>query len=109
MDKPLEKDWKIFRKRVPQWRERYLEEQNLRIAALFVDEKKTPTDRFWEAEKETKAVARILVKCLDGHSRSNMEMHLLLMLRHRMIGNEDLAEFSGELKERILRAIEGLS
>ena len=106
MDKPLESDWKIFRKRVPEWLERYLEEQNKRIAAMLADDKKTPTERFWDTEKEMKAVARILVNCLDGHTRSKMEMSLCLMVRHNMIGSEDLEEFSGELRERILRVVE---
>jgi len=83
MDKPLESDWKIFRKCVPEWRERYLEEQNQRIAAMLGDGQGTPAENFWAAEKEMKSVARILVNCLDGHSRSNMEMHLLLMYRHK--------------------------
>jgi len=106
MGKPLESDWKTFRKRVPKWRERYLAEQNKRLAALLAEGTNTPTERFWNAEKEMKAVAWILVKCLDGHSRSKMEMHLLLMFRHKMIGEEDLEEFSGELRERILRVVE---
>ena len=106
MNKPSESDWKTFRKRVPEWRERYLEEQNKRIAAMLVDEKKTPTERFWDTEKEMKAVARILVNCLDGHSRSKIEMYLCLMFRHKMIGKEDLEEFSGELRERIMRVSE---
>ena len=109
MDKPLESDWKTFRKRVPEWRERYLEEQNKRIAAMLVGGKKTPTERFWDTEKEMKAVARILVNCLDGHSRSKMEMHLCLMVRHKMIGKEDLEEFSGKLREQILRVVEAFS
>ncbi len=109
MGNPLESDWKIFRKRVPEWRERYLEEQNQRIAALLVDGKKTPTERFWDTEEEMKSVARILINCLDGHSRSKMEMHLLLMYRHQMIGEEDLEDFSGELKDRILRMVEAFS
>jgi hypothetical protein len=106
MGRPLESDWKTFRKRVPEWRERYLEEQNKRNAAMLVGGKKTPTERFWDTEKEMKAVTRILVNCLDGHSRSKMEMHLCLMVRHNMIGGEDLEEFSGKLKERILRVSE---
>jgi len=109
MDKPLESDWKTFRKRVPEWRERYLEEQNKRIAAMLVDGMKTPTERFWDTEKEMKTVGRILVDCLDGHSRSKMEMFLYLMVRHGMIGKEDLKEFSGELRERILRVAEAFS
>jgi hypothetical protein len=70
---------------------------------------KTPTERFWDTEKEMKAVARILVNCLDGHSRSKMEMHLCLMYRHKMIGKEDLEEFSGEFRDQILRVVEAFS
>jgi hypothetical protein len=103
MNKPLESDWKTFRKRVQEWRERYLAGQNQQIAALFADGEKTPTEQFWEAEKKIQTVARILVDCLDGHSRSKMEMYLSLMYRHKIIGADDLEEFSGEIKERILR------
>jgi hypothetical protein len=109
MDKLLESDWKTFRKLVPEWRERYLEVQNQRLAAMLVEGTNTPTERFWNAEKEMKAVARILVTCLDGHSRSNMEMHLLLMYRHKMIGNKDLEDFSGDFRESLMRVIEGFS
>jgi hypothetical protein len=31
-----------------------------------------------------------------------MEMYLCLMYRHKIIGADDLEEFSGEMKERIL-------
>lgn len=102
MNKPLESDWKTFRKRVPEWRERYLAGQNQQIADLLSTGQKTPTDQFWEAEKRINAVARILVDCLDGHTRSKMEMYLYLMYRHKMIGADDLEEFSGGIKERIL-------
>jgi hypothetical protein len=109
MDKPLESDWKTFRKRVPEWRERYLARQNQQIAALFTDGEKTPTEQFWEAEKKINAVAQILVDCLDGHTLSKMEMFLCLMYRHKMIGAEDLEEFSGGIKERILLMVGAIS
>ena len=43
MDKPLESDWKTFRKQVPQWRERYLEQQNRQIAAILAAPQESPT------------------------------------------------------------------
>jgi hypothetical protein len=46
--------------------------------------------------------ARILVECLDGHSRSKMEWSLLLMYRHGLIKDADLEEFSEPLRGRIL-------
>ena len=56
--KPKESDWKTFRNRVPEWRERYLRKKNKEIIRILTDENKTPTEQFWEAkekmEKETK-------------------------------------------------------
>lgn len=41
MEKPLESDWKTSRKRVPEWRERYLIEQNKQIIGILTDARKT--------------------------------------------------------------------
>jgi hypothetical protein len=101
-NKPLESDWKMFRKRVPEWRERYLAEQNREIIGILSEEGKTPTERFWDAEERMKKETRILFDCLDGHSRSKMEGYLLLMRRHGLIREDDLEEFSEALRERIL-------
>lgn len=99
--KPLESDWKTFKKRVPQWRERVLEKKNGEIIGILSDESKTPTERFWDAKNRMKEVAKILVDCLDGHSRSKMEWYLLLMNRHGLIQDTDLKEFSEPLRELI--------
>jgi hypothetical protein len=36
-------------------------------------------------------------------------MYLCLMYRHKMIGADDLEEFSGEIKERILLMVGAIS
>lgn len=100
--KPLESDWKTFRKHVPEWRERYLAEKNPEIVAVLSDESKTPTERFWDAHERMKEEARTLVECLDGHSRSKMEWYLSLMHRHGLIRDGDLEVFSEGLREHIL-------
>jgi hypothetical protein len=41
---------------------------------------------------------KILRDCLDGYSKSNMDMHILLMLRHGLMKEEDLEPFSDELR-----------
>jgi hypothetical protein len=98
--KPHESDWKTFRKRVPEWRERYLENRNREIAAILTNSGKTPTEQFWEAEKRIDEEAQLLVDLLDGHSRSKMFWYLMRMLGHGFIGHGDLEEFSEELRER---------
>ncbi len=75
-NKPLESDWKIFQKRVPEWRERYLLRRDKEIVGILSDQSKTATKRFWNAKKRIREEARILVDCLDGHSRSKMEWYL---------------------------------
>ncbi len=101
-EKPLESDWKTFRKRVPQWRERSLSRKNREIVAVLTDETRTPTEQFWDAKEKMKAEARILITCLDGHSRSKMSCYLSLMYRYGLVEASDLEEFSDELREWIL-------
>jgi hypothetical protein len=100
--KPLESDWKTFRKRVPEWRERYLMKRNQEIKGILTDERRTPTEQFWDAKDKMQKEARVLVDCLDGHSRSKMRWYLFLMHRHGLIEDADLQEFSDELREQIL-------
>ncbi len=50
-----ESDWKTFRSIVPELRERYLTEKNKEIVAIFMDEGRTPTERFWDAKKRIEA------------------------------------------------------
>jgi hypothetical protein len=96
---PKESDWKIFRKRVPEWRERYLARKNREIMDILDHGGATPTDRFWAAEHRIRSEAKILYKCLDGHSRSKMLSYLLLMYGHQLIAEADVAEFSEELRD----------
>ncbi len=101
-----ESDWKIFRKRVPEWRERYLQTKNKEIIGILSDKNKTPTEQFWDTKKKMDEEARILVDCLDGHSRSKMDWYLLLMYRYGLINNDDLKEFSKELRENLSKESE---
>jgi len=100
----VESDWKHFRKRVPEWRERYLSMKNKEIIATLSDEAISPTEQFWEAKKKMDREARVLTDCLDDHSRTSMDMYLILMHRHGLIKDEDLAGFSETLREDVLSA-----
>ncbi len=48
--------------------------------------------------------ARTLTDCLDGHSRSAMDMFLVLMHRHGFITDSDLDLYSRELREHVVTA-----
>lgn len=42
-----ERDWKIFRKKIPNWQERYMERLEMEYIALLQNEKSAST-KFWE-------------------------------------------------------------
>lgn len=94
-----EADWKKFRAMVPDLRERYLSACNARLLTLLTNPQKTPTERFWETFEEMDREAKILQRCLDGHSRSSMWRYLALMIRCGMLKREDAAIFSPELQQ----------
>jgi len=78
--------------------------KNKDIIGVLTDKNKTPTEQFWDAKEKMEKEARILVDCLDGHSRSKMHWYLFLMHRHGLIQDTDLEEFSEELREQLLTA-----
>jgi hypothetical protein len=111
---PKESDWKRYRGMVADLRERYLKEKNQELADMLTSSDKTPTERFWDSLERMKIVPRhfadmtesrrdigperILQDCLDPHSRSNMFMSMMFMLRYGMLKEEDLEGFSEELQ-----------
>ena len=48
-----ERDWKIFRKNIPEWQERYMERLTTEYITLLQSEK-TASGKFWELEKRIK-------------------------------------------------------
>ncbi|MCB1090172.1 MAG: hypothetical protein KDL87_01480 [Verrucomicrobiae bacterium] len=93
-----ESDWKRFRAKVPEWRERYLERKNRELAAVFTDKNRTPTDQFWEVEERVNKEAKTLRRCLDGHRRSGMVDSMASMMRCGMLTDADLVDFSEDLR-----------
>jgi hypothetical protein len=101
----MEADWRKFRDMVPTLRERYLAEQNARIAGILADSGKNETERFWDAFEMMEKEAKVLQRCLDGHSRSKMWLFMISMLRVGMLKKEDLSQFSDELQRQLAHAI----
>jgi hypothetical protein len=97
----MESDWKKFRAIVPMLRERFIAERNTLIAAMLADPKKTETERFWDALEKMEKEAKTLRRCLDGHTRSNMWLHMMSMRAAGMLKKADLADFSEELQKQV--------
>lgn len=96
-----EADWKVFKGLIPGLRERYLRKRNEALIALLSAPGKTETERFWDTEEGIRRQAKILRDCLDHHSRSQAYFSMLLMKRHGMLEESDLASISDELREKL--------
>ena len=97
----MESDWKKFSAMIPMLRERYLATVNAKSATLLSDPRRNETERFWDATELMEKEARVLRRCLDGHSRSKMEIYMIEMAAHGMLKEEDFAGFSEELRGRV--------
>jgi hypothetical protein len=91
---------------VPKLRERYLTECNARIAALLTRPDKNETERFWDAMEVMEKEAKVLGRCLDGHSRSKMWLFMLSMIGAGMLKKEDMAVFSEDLQKEVSSVFE---
>lgn len=95
-----ESDWKLYRKLIAGWQEKYIE-RRLEEYKKILNEPENPSSRFWhldKAMKEDKKKAGVLV--VDS-SRSKLLYILLDLLDCEAITIDDLSDFSDELKEDI--------
>jgi len=94
-----EKDWKLFREKVPSWQENYMEQLNREYTELLSGVG-TPSEKFWALEKRIYQDKKQKGVMLEMR-RSEMELNLLTLLAEGVIGLDDLTDFSEELQERI--------
>ena len=51
MDIFTERDWKLFRAKLPEWQENYMDKLNKEYTEILNSDK-LPSEKFWELEKE---------------------------------------------------------
>ena len=94
-----EKDWKLFRKKLPGWQEAYME----RLCKEYIDllsSDSNATDRFCELEKRIKA-DRKKTDVVATMSRSKMIFNLADLVYDGAISMDDLEEFSDDVKTAV--------
>ena len=95
-----EKDWKLFRSRLPGWQETYME----RIVEEYMEllgSEDPASEKFWALDERIKKDKRNPGVLLQDVKRSNMYIHLLQLLRYEVIRLENLDGFSEELQEKL--------
>ena len=100
-----EKDWKLFRKRLPDWQEAYMDKlcrQYIRI----LTEDSNPSERFWTLEEKINQDKMDAGVQLEEMSRSKMRMNMIELLKEGAISLDDLDGFSEEFIESVSWATE---
>lgn len=91
-----ESDWKLFRKRLPEWQERHMQSLLDEYAAIIAGDGDAAA-KFWELEKRLKMDVRH-VGVHAEMSRSRMVLNLMCLLHEKAITMSDLDGFSDEVK-----------
>ena len=99
-----EKDWKLFRQKLPQWQENHMEK--LCREYLEILRKDTqPSERFWELEKRIND-DKHHISVRARMSRSNMDINILGLIGEGVITFDDLVDFSDELQNKMRFIVE---
>lgn len=92
-----EKDWKLFRNKISEWQEAYMEKLLREYIALLTGEGNA-SDKFWELERRIREDKKDCgVQC--KMSRSNQFYIMLSLLNEEAITFDDLEDFSEDLKD----------
>ena len=95
-----ESDWKLFRERISDWQERFMETLIAEYAILLQDGSRPASDRFWALEKrikEEKRLSGVVCEC----TRSALLDNMIRLYCEGAICDEDLEGFSDELTELV--------
>lgn len=93
------KDWSLFREKIADWQEAYMDKLNKEYIELLSGEGR-PSEKFWalkERIRNDKKDTGVQLKM----SRSNCISNIISLLNEGAITMKDLDEFSNELKENI--------
>ena len=94
-------DWRLFREKLPQWQENFMDRLNREYIALLSSEQ-APSEKFWALDERIKADRRMPGVVLSLR-KSDVVSQLAALLHDEAICMEDLDDFSDELKESVKR------
>ena len=92
-------DWKLFRTRIGDWQEAYMERLVMEYMDLLEGEENA-SDKFWELEERIKKDKKHPGVMLEL-SKGNMIFDIVALMNSGVITASDLAGFSDELRESV--------
>ena len=99
------KDWKLFREKLANWQENYMDKLTKEYIELLSDENKNASDKFWELEKRIKKDKKHPGVIMEM-SKSEAIWDIVRLIRLKVITYDDLSEFSDELQQEVKRILE---
>lgn len=96
-----ESDWKLFRKLLPDWQERYMEKLIEEYRTLL-DTDEPASEKFWNLEKRIKRDKKDTGVLAQDVSRSNMRFLMMNLIDEGAITKADFEGFSGEYKDLMI-------
>ena len=96
----LEKDWKLLKKRLPGWQERYME-QLVEDYKEILNGDHIASEKFWTLNERMSQDQRKGGVMVEGLSRSNMVYYMIELYEDGAIEMKDLTGFSDGLIEFI--------
>lgn len=98
-------DWKLFREKLSDRQENYMEGLVKEYANFLNDDKKPASEKFWELEKRIKEDKRHLGVIMEM-SKSEVIWDIVRLIRLKVIAYGDLSDFSDELQNEVKRILE---
>ena len=92
-------DWKLFRARIGDWQETYMERLVKEYMDLL-DGEENASDKFWKLEERIKKDKKHPGVILEL-SKGNMVFDIVALINRDVITVVDLKDFSDELKESV--------
>ena len=94
-----ERDWKLFREKLPVWQETYIEKLNKKYIEIL-ESSDSSAEKFWRLEKCIKNdKQKTGVVC--EMSRSKMVVNIISLITEGVIDIDDLSEFGDDLKSTV--------
>lgn len=93
------RDWKLFREKVPEWQEHYMEELTKKYIELL-SSPGNASDHFWELEKRIRRDKKHPGVLLEMN-KSEAIWDIAAFIRYKVISLEDLEGFSDDLIDAV--------
>lgn len=95
-----ERDWKLFRKKIDGWQERFIA-RLLKDYISLLQEDEVPSERFWELNRRIREDKRLAGVSVEMR-RSALVRNMAALLTEGAITYKDLDGFSGNIKRAMI-------